>query len=297
MKAGHNTLEAQPGAFAALVGVPSEASSGDLRRAGTEHTEHPDTSAPLGGRLPWPLPALLGWALAWGVFGGLRATGFDTWPCLLAGLAAGAALALAQPVRWRRLIVAGGFPVSALLSGLAAAGSGWAWLLPLLLLLLAYPRHAWRDAPFFPTPAGALDALATVAPLPEGAQVLDAGCGLGHGLRALRRAYPQADISGIEWSPLLSWAARLRCPWATVRRGDLWAQSWSGRQLVYLFQRPESMPRAVAKARQQLAPGAWLVSLEFEAPGLQPHAVQQGAGGRCLWIYRMPPSSSGPPRR
>lgn len=278
MKAGHDTLDVRgPGAFAALVAAPS--------------------AAPSAG-LPWPLPALLVWALAWGLFGGLRAAGLAVVLCLLAGLAVGAGFAFAQPLRWRRFIVAGGFPVSALFSGMAAGAPGWAWLLPLGLLLLAYPRHAWRDAPFFPTPAGALDALATVAPLAPGAQVLDAGCGLGHGLRALRRAYPQAAVEGIEWSPLFAGLARLRCPWATVRRGDLWAQSWRGCQLVYLFQRPESMPRAVAKARAELAPGAWLVSLEFEAPGLQAQAVQQGAGGRKLWIYCMPrPSSAAPPGR
>ena len=42
---------------------------------------------------------------------------------------------------------------------------------------------------------------------PPGAHVLDAGCGLGHGLQALRRAYPQAQLHGMEWS----WPLRLLC--------------------------------------------------------------------------------------
>ena len=37
--------------------------------------------------------------------------------------------------------------------------------------------------------------------------------------------------------------------------------------MVYLFQRPESMERAFAKATHELAPGCWLVSLEFAVPG------------------------------
>ena len=36
----------------------------------------------------------------------------------------------------------------------------------LALLLAVYPLNAWRDAPLFPTPAGALQGLETIAPLP-----------------------------------------------------------------------------------------------------------------------------------
>src|SRR5690606_695786 len=144
--------------------------------------------------------------------------------------------------RWRTVFVAAGFPVSAVAQGLMGASAigtpAWAWLLPLALLLLAYPVRAWRDAPLFPTPAGALAELAVQAPLPGGAQILDAGCGLGAGLRELRGAYPQAALHGTEWSWLLALACRLRCPWARVRRGDMWAQPWAGFDLVYLFPRP-----------------------------------------------------------
>lgn len=188
---------------------------------------------------------------------------------------------------WRRVIVAVGFPVSFLLAGGAAAVPAWTWLFPLAVLALAYPAHAWRDAPVFPTPAGALDGLARMAPLPSQARILDAGCGLGHGLRALRLAYPEARLEGIEWSwPLRLWTG-LRCPWARVRQGDMWRQSWHEHDLVYLFQRPESMPRAVAKARAEMRPGSWLVSLAFEACELTPHAVLHAPGGRPVWIYRL----------
>ena len=164
----------------------------------------------------------------------------------------------------------------------------WAWLLPLALLWLLYPRRAWRDAPLFPTPAGALDALALQLPLPPGARVLDAGCGLGHGLRALHRAYPRARLEGVEWSWPLALAGAHRLPAGHVRRGDLWAGSWAGYDLVYLFQRPESMPRALDKARAEMNRGSWLASLEFEAAGWQPQAVHRCPDGRPLWLYRLP---------
>jgi hypothetical protein len=238
--------------------------------------------------LPWPLPALAAWALGWLFFRALTSVGMPPWLGLLAGSGAGLAMSLLARRRMRALVVAGGFPASLLASGLAGALPAWTWLLPLALLLLLYPRHAWRDAPLFPTPTGALDALALALPLTPGARVLDAGCGLGHGLRALRRAYPRARLEGVEWSWPLALAARVACPQATVRRGDLWAGSWAAHDLVYLFQRPESMPRALGKARSEMRRGAWLVSLEFEATGWQPHSRLICPDGRPLWLYRLP---------
>ena len=66
----------------------------------------------------------------------------------------------------------------------------------------------------------------------------------------------------------------------------MWRADWSGYQLVYLFQRPESMARAAAKARAELAPGAWLVSLEFPLPDTQPQAQLRLPGGRRVWLYQ-----------
>jgi hypothetical protein len=236
----------------------------------------------------WPLPALGAWALGWVLHMQVLALGAPLWLAAAAALMAGAACSLMAPTRMRAAIVAAGFPVSLLATGTAGTLPAWVWLLPLLLLWLLYPRSAWRDAPLFPTPAGALDALPAKIALADGARILDAGCGLGHGLRALHRAYPRARIDGTEWSWPLSWAARARCRFATVWRGDMWAQDWSSYQLVYLFQRPESMPRALAKAGAEMDAGAWLASLEFEAAGAVAQDVLVCPDGRRLWLYRLP---------
>jgi len=236
-------------------------------------------------RLPWPLPAVLAWGAAWAVFALLQPR-WGLWPALLAACALGTGASLWGDRWWRRLLIAVGFPLSLALSG-AAQLPAWAWLLPLALLLAVYPLNAWRDAPIFPTPARALHGLADAAPLAPGARVLDAGCGLGHGLQALRQAYPQARLHGLEWSWPLRWLCALRCPWARVRRGNIWAADWSGYQLVYLFQRPESMSRALVKAGE-MAPGSWLVSLEFALPDAAPTAQLAGADGRPVWVYRLP---------
>ena len=203
-------------------------------------------------RVPWPLPALLAWGGAWLLFASLQRVTTPVWALLLACALAAAASVLGSNW-WRRALIAAGFPLALALTGVAAVPA-WAWLVPL-------------------------------AP---GARVIDAGCGLGDGLLALRRAYPQARIEGVEWSWPLRLLCQLRCPWARVRRGDMWRADWSGCQLVYLFQRPESMARAAAKAQAEMAPGSWLVSLEFAVPGVLPQAQLRLPGERVVWVYRMP---------
>jgi SAM-dependent methyltransferase len=237
--------------------------------------------------LPWPLPALLAWGSAWVLFLVLARFGVaGLWAMALAS-AWGVGLSGLGHTWWRRGWIALGFPLSLALSG-SAALPAWAWLLPLALCLLVYPLNAWRDAPLFPTPRGALAGMPQVAPLPAGALVLDAGCGLGHGLQALREAYPDARLHGLEWSWPLRALCALRCPWARVRHGDIWRADWSTYTMVYLFQRPESMQRAVDKASAELQPGAWLVSLEFQAHALQADGVLRTQNERLIWLYRAP---------
>lgn len=237
--------------------------------------------------MPWPLPALLAWAVAWALYGLLGRWGTGPVAALLAACVLGCLCSLGGKTWWRRAIIAGGFPVSLFISGVAVLPS-WGWLALLVMLALIYPLNAWRDAPLFPTPAHALLSLGASAHLPNGSLVLDAGCGVGHGLAALREAYPQAEFHGIEWSWPLRALCALRCPWARVRQGDIWRADWSPYALVYLFQRPESMPRALEKAGTEMRPGSWMVSLEFEARALVADAVLTVPDGRPLWLYRVP---------
>ena len=239
-------------------------------------------------RVIWPLPALLAWSLGWALFIVLRAADAPLMIAIAAGVATGAACSMAGSTPWRRIFIALGFPLSLAASGLARAMPAWGWLLPLALLALVYPLNAWRDAPLFPTPTGALQGLAQLAPLGTQARVLDAGCGLGDGLRELHREYPQAELHGLEWSWPLRFACAWRCRYATVRRGDIWAADWSAHDIVYVFQRPESMARAAEKATRELRSGAWLISLEFDVPGLAATKVLECADGRRVWLYRMP---------
>jgi len=236
---------------------------------------------------PWPLPALLAWVLAWALWRGGMALGLAAPLAWGAALALGVALALACQGLRRRLLAAAGFPVLTLALDSLPLLPAWGWGLMALPLLALYPVGAWRDAPFFPTPKNALAGLDAVPGLTTPARVLDAGCGLGHGLQALHPLWPTAQMAGLERSRVLRWAAAWRCPWARVLGGDMWAHSWAEYDLVYVFQRPESMARAHAKAQHDMAPGSWLVSLEFAVPGVQAQTCLSGPGRRDVWLYRV----------
>ena len=235
----------------------------------------------------WPVPALLGWCLAWAVFAGVRGLALPLAAALVLGTATAALAALVGCRGWRRRsITLLGFPLSAAALGAAQLPS-FIWLLALAPLWLAYPLRAWRDAPFFPTRRGALQAARKLIFLSPRARLLDAGCGLGDGLLALREAWPQVQLEGVEWSRPLALLAHLRCGFAKVRCGDMWLHDWRPYELVYLFQRPESMARAAAKASAEMRTGSWLVSLEFAVPGWREHALLKPPGQRVIWIYRI----------
>ena len=106
----------------------------------------------------------------------------------------------------------------------------WAWLLAAAAAAAGLPAAGLaRCAVLSDAAPMRLAAAWTPAVGAAAARVLDAGCGLGHGLAALRRAVAAgASCTGVEWSPPLACAAALRCRWARVRRGDMWAASWAG---------------------------------------------------------------------
>ncbi len=247
---------------------------------------------------PWPLPAVLVWLASWGWFLVLRNLGLGAVVSALLACGVGVLASSWGGTRWRRLFMALGFPLSwGFTAGLAGVPP-WVWLLPVGVFLLLYPPGAWRDAPVFPTPLDAFDGLREVVTLLPASRVLDAGCGAGDGLRALERAYPDVRLEGVERSWPLRFLAAWRCPGARVFQGDMWAQRWGVYDLVYLFQRPETMADAWAKAERELAPGAWLASLEFEVPGETPTLTWTCPDGRPLWLYRQPepPSTAGLPQ-
>ena len=240
----------------------------------------------------WPWPALIAWGLGWCLVAFALRGGLPLAVALALGWAPSVLLACRVQGLWRRALSLVGLPAALMLQQLAVSWPAWIWLTPAAVLLALYPLSAWRDAPWFPTPPDALLGLAPRLGLAPDARILDAGSGLGHGLAALRCAFPHARLEGVERSALLAWASALRRPpGVAVRRVDMWSSSWSGIDLVYLFQRPESMERAWRKACQEQRPGSWLVSLEFPVPGVTPTLKLDppvGGHARAVYAYRLP---------
>ena len=237
----------------------------------------------------WPLPALIAWSLSWACYLILGALGLTDALAFLGGTLFSVLLSNLGTTLWRRCLIVLGFPLSQLLINSTVMNMPpLAWLGLVVLIAAVYPLNAWSDAPLFPTPSKALVEVPQHIKLNPGAKILDAGCGLGDGLRALRSVFPHSELSGLEMSWPLRFFSALRCPWAKIRQGNIWLADWSEFDMVYMFQRPESMPKAVEKASKELRSGAWLVSLEFEARSLKPNALVYGSDGRPVWMYQAP---------
>jgi len=238
--------------------------------------------------LIWPIPALLAWGSSWLIFAVLKHIGAPEWVGLTVATFWGGVLTSLATTKMRRILILVGFPLSMWAASGALTMPPIGWLLLLGLIVVIYPRKAWKDAPLFPTPRKALRQLPEHITLLGGARILDAGSGLGDGLIALRDAYPRADLNGVEMSWPLRIISAIRCSFATIRQGDIWMVDWRSYDMVYMFQRPESMPRAIEKAEAEMRRGAWLVSLEFEAIGIVPSAIIYGKDSRPIWVYQLP---------
>ncbi len=232
----------------------------------------------------------MAWVVGWGVLLWAQAWAAPGWLALTWAWLPSAVLAAATAGSWRRVIVLAGLPLALALSGGMGDLPDGLWLAAALGVLAVYPLSAWRDAPLFPTSRRAIMGIGSQLGLPIGARILDAGSGLGHGLRALRAAFPGARVEGVERSALLVCLGRLWPATPPARRGDMWRHDWADFDVVYLFQSPETMSRAWAKACAEMREGAWLLSLEFEVPGLQPDGLTtvSPAGSRRVLAYRIP---------
>ena len=142
--------------------------------------------------MTWPVPALLAWGSSWLIFKGLQMAGLSETIALIVAAFWGGFLSKLVHTPMRKALIVLGFPLSMVASSATITVPPLGWLFLLGLIVLVYPRKAWRDAPLFPTPKKALRELQQHITLPAGARILDAGSGMGDGLLALRDAFPRA---------------------------------------------------------------------------------------------------------
>ena len=121
-------------------------------------------------------------------------------------------------------------------------------------------------------PCGDAEILALLQIFCPGAQnILDAGCGRGDRLAALRAALPEAALWGIELEEENAKAARTACPQAEILNGDLCALPWGAEsfdlvlcECTLSLTEPEA---ALRELRRVLRPGGMLLLGDLCAEG------------------------------
>jgi trans-aconitate methyltransferase len=133
--------------------------------------------------------------------------------------------------------------------------------------------------------------------LAKHATIYDLGCGWGKLVTALARGFPDAQIVGIEWSPLPYWISRLRTRrFANVRlyRGNFLKFDLRDANAVTCYLMMKSMPRLGQFLDGMLAEGTPVVALTFWFRGRKASAVREGPGLRgAAALYRWPAYEEG----
>lgn len=133
-------------------------------------------------------------------------------------------------------------------------------------------------------------ALLHQAGLQEHPVIYDLGSGWGSLVVALARAFPEARIIGIEWSPLPHWIARLRTrdlPNVHLHRGHFHGRDISDAHAVTCYLMMKPMPRLAGFLDSMLRDRTPVVALAFWFRGREPSAVRgTGASGAALYHWR-----------
>ena len=134
--------------------------------------------------------------------------------------------------------------------------------------------------PCFPRRRGLRGLEAHAAPAGWRPCVLDAGCGLGDGLKALRAAYPRraAARAGMELAAGL--LCRLRCLLGQgAPRRYLGRRTGVPMRWCICSSARKAWPAWPRRPAPEMVPGNWLVSLAFELPGVRPSMRLQSFAG------------------
>jgi hypothetical protein len=165
-------------------------------------------------------------------------------------------------------------------------------VLPCLSLLIL---HCVTGVPAMPSTASeatAVVALLKQAGLPKHAIVYDLGSGWGSLVIALARAFPDAQIRGIEVSPLPYWLARLRTrkmPNVFLQWGDFYKSDLQDAHAVTCYLMIKPMRKLELLLDDMLKPGTPVVSLTFWFRDREVSAVRQGLGlGSAAALYIWP---------
>ncbi|MDE1900583.1 MAG: class I SAM-dependent methyltransferase [Alphaproteobacteria bacterium] len=139
-------------------------------------------------------------------------------------------------------------------------------------------------------------ALLKRAELTSQAVIYELGSGWGSLVIALARAFPEAQIRGIELSPFPYWVSRLRTrniPNIHLQRDNFYNCDLSDAQAVTCYLMSKPMPKLAGFLDHSLAPGTPVVSLSFwfRERNVSAH-VATGGALRASALYRWPARKS-----
>jgi SAM-dependent methyltransferase len=218
------------------------------------------------------------------------------WPLALAqGVGAAGAAVLLKSAPWWRWIHLGFTPLL-VLALQWSIHPNW-YLAAFVILVLVFWNSFRSQVPLFLSNAHSAAAVAGLLPRGKPARILDLGSGTGALLRPLARLRPDCRVEGMESAPAsyaLSWLLCRSQPNISVARGDFWAISWTGYDLVYAFLSPVPMDEVWAKAAAELHPGALLVSNSFPVDGEEPVFVIEVPDRRRTRLYCYLPAGAAP---
>lgn len=236
--------------------------------------------------LKWPTLSLFSWISDWLLFlilvqlDFLSSIAFSIVLCFVV-----IKLFIIRTSKWKKIFLALGFPLSSFLLQINQASSTIGWLMPLLILLIVYPPKSWNDAPIFPTPKDALLGLNYILNLKNNSKILDFGSGAGHGIKAILQEWPKSYVFGVENSILLYLYTKIKYRKATIIFENMWDVHLSNFNVLYVFQRPETMTSIWKKAKKEMAPGSFVISLSFPIEDEEP-IYKKELENHSVFIYK-----------
>ena len=157
-------------------------------------------------------------------------------------------------------------------------------------LWLAFSSIVRIRVPYYPTRLALLAPIEQHLPHAIGS-ALELGSGLGGWSLHLKQCRPSLQVTGVELAYLpwlVSWLrARFRDSGCRFLHGDYRQFDWSAYDVVYAYLSPLVMEAVWRQANQQMRPGSWLISCEFDieiAPGhLMLPAQNRGTPAVYIW--------------
>jgi Ribosomal protein L11 methyltransferase (PrmA) len=151
----------------------------------------------------------------------------------------------------------------------------WAILVLALLWFVSVVGPFFLGAPWVPMPVAQARQMLTLAGVQPGEQVWDLGSGDGRLLIVAAREFG-AQAVGVEIEPLRALLSQLTLlvmglhHRARIIRANIFEVDLGEAQVVTLYLLPKALTRLIPQLRQQLKPGARIVTLTYPLPGWQP---------------------------